>query len=92
MADDFPLRRKSVSRRDFLNVAAAGGGAMLAIGLSSTPARASSKMPHNAVSYQSKPKGDQRCDNCALWQPPSHCKLVQDPIEPTGWCVLYRAK
>jgi len=68
------------------------GGAAIGAGLSATSAAAAGKMPQKAVSYQSTPKGKQRCDNCSLWQPPGSCKLVQDPIDPAGWCVLYKAK
>jgi hypothetical protein len=70
----------------------ATGGAAIAIGLGAQPAAAAGKMPHPAVQYQDKPKGNQRCDNCALWQADVHCKLVADPIAPSGWCVLYKAK
>jgi len=80
-----------VSRRDFLFITAATGGAAIGAGIA-TPAAAAGKMPQKAVSYQSTPKGKQRCDNCSLWQPPGSCKLVQDPIDPAGWCVLYKAK
>ncbi len=81
-----------VTRRGFLHTAAIGGGAMLGVGLTASPAAASSKMPQKAVKYQSTPKGNARCDNCALWQPPHSCKLVDGVIAPSGWCVLYKAK
>lgn len=83
---------RSRSRRDFLNIACTGLGAAIVIGLTSSSAQAANKMPHGAVKYQDTPKGDQRCDNCALWEPPSGCKLVQDPIAPNGWCILYKKK
>ena len=78
-----------VSRRGILK-AAAFGGAALGCGLISTPAEA--KMGQKAAAYQATPKGKQRCDNCALWRPPSSCVLVESPISPQGWCNLYRAK
>jgi len=81
-----------VSRRDFLFSAAVGSGAFLGASLMSAPATAATKMPQKAVKYQAMPKGKQRCDNCALWQAPSACKLVDGPIDPAGWCVLYKAK
>jgi anaerobic selenocysteine-containing dehydrogenase len=81
-----------VSRRDFLFAAAVGTGAAAAATLISTPALAASKIPQKAVSYQSTPKGAQRCDNCALWQSPSSCKLVDGDISPSGWCTLYKKK
>lgn len=81
-----------VSRRDFLFSVTAGGGALLGASLIAAPAGAATKMPQKAVKYQVAPKGNQRCDNCALWQAPDACKLVEGPIAPSGWCVLYKAK
>lgn len=81
-----------VSRRDFLFVAAVGSGAVIGASLVSTPAIAANKIPQKAVSYQTTPKGAQRCDNCALWQSPSSCKLVDGDISPSGWCTLYKKK
>lgn len=78
-----------VSRRRFLKSAAIGG-AVVGAGLVSSPAEA--KMGQKAAAYQPTPKGKQRCDNCALWRPPSSCVLVESPIVPQGWCNLYRAK
>ena len=92
VSDEKFVKGSRVSRRGFLNIAAAGGGAVVAVGVGSAPAAASNKMSQSAVKYQPTPKGNQRCDNCMFWEPPSHCKLVVDPIAPSGWCVLYRSK
>jgi len=81
-----------VSRRDFLFVAAAGSGAVIGASLVGTPALAANKIPQKAVSYQATPKGNERCDNCALWQSPSSCKLVDGSISASGWCTLYKKK
>ena len=35
--------------------------------------------------YQDQPKGQQRCEICLQFQPPSTCKIVQGPISPHGW-------
>lgn len=88
---DYPSSPR-VSRRDFLFVAAAGTGAAIGASLVSTPALAANKIPQKAVSYQSAPKGNQRCDNCALWQSPASCKLVDGEISASGWCTLYKKK
>lgn len=90
MADKGSISR--VSRRDFLFAAAVGSGAVMAAGLVSSPAAASGKIAQKAVNYQATPKGNQRCDNCSLWQPPNACKLVDGTIAPSGWCVLYKKK
>jgi hypothetical protein len=82
-----------VSRRSFLGTAAAGGGALLGIGLiAARPAAAAGKLPQSAAKYQPTPKGKAQCDNCSLWQPRSACKLVEGTISPQGWCVLYQLK
>ena len=66
MAKNASLPSSRVSRRDFLFAAAAGSGALVGASMTSAPAYASNKIPQKAVSYQPTPKGDQRCDNCAL--------------------------
>lgn len=81
-----------VSRRYFLQAAAVGGAVAVASTLVSAPAAAANKVPQKAVSYRSTPKGDQRCDNCAFWQTPSACKLVDGNIAAAGWCTLYKKK
>ena len=81
-----------VSRRDFLFAAGLAGGAVATVALSASPALASNKMSQKAMSYRPAPNGSQRCDNCANFQSPNACKLVDGAIAPTGWCVLYRPK
>jgi hypothetical protein len=49
-------------------------------------------MSPKAMQYRPAPNGNQRCDNCANWQPPGSCKLVDGPIAPSGWCILYHPK
>ena len=80
----------NVSRRGVVRGAAllAGGSALAAAGLTG-PAFARSKLAQSAVSYQDKPKGRARCDNCTQWEAPSSCKLVEGAISPSGWCTLY---
>ena len=92
MAKNDSLPSSRVSRRDFLFAAAAGSGALVGASMMSAPAYASNKIPQKAVSYQPTPKGDQRCDNCALWQAPASCKLVDGTIAAPGWCTLYKKK
>jgi hypothetical protein len=84
--------RDRVSRRDFLFAAGAGTGVVLGAGVVTTPAAATNKMSPKAMSYRPSPNGNQRCDNCANFQPPAACKLVDGTIAPSGWCILYRSK
>ena len=85
-------REPEVSRRHFLQAAAVGGAAAIASTLVSVPAAAANKVPQKAVNYQTTPKGNARCDNCALWQAPASCKLVDGSIAAAGWCTLYKKK
>jgi anaerobic selenocysteine-containing dehydrogenase len=80
-----------VSRRDFLFVAAVGSGTLLGASLAASPA-AAAKMSPKAMSYRPNPNGNQTCANCANFQPPASCKVVDGAISPSGWCILYRPK
>ena len=83
-----------LSRRTILKNAA------LAAGIVVIPfaARAQAKATKQAMQYQDQPKGDQTCDGCMQWIPgpkpdaPGQCKVVDGPINPKGWCVVYVKK
>ena len=83
-----------VSRRDFLNIAAIGGGALVAVALSDpiSAAPPKKKFSQQQAKYQPVPKSGQRCQNCALWQAPTDCQEVEGPVSPAGWCMLYQPK
>ena len=93
MSDSIGNGPRSVSRRDFLNIASVGGGALVAIGLTG-PAFAApkKKFSQQQAKYQPIPKSGQRCQNCALWQAPTSCQVVDGQISPAGWCILYQPK
>jgi hypothetical protein len=86
---------RGISRRHVLTIAASAAGASIAGGTAvigtSTPAQAT-KAPQKVVKYQDTPKGEQRCDNCDLFEAPSSCKNVDGIIAPQGWCIVYRKK
>ena len=42
--------------------------------------------------YQHQPKGQQRCAICLQFQPPNRCRIVEGPIEPTGWSQFFAAR
>lgn len=85
-------RDADISRRRFLQAAAVGGAAAVASTLVGAPAAAANKVPQKSVSYQTTPKGAQRCDTCTFWQTPAACKLVDGEIAAAGWCTLYKKK
>jgi High potential iron-sulfur protein len=80
-----------ISRRGLLS------GTALALSAAATAtvasrATAQEKMSQADAKYQGTPKGDQRCDGCMLFQPPSACKVVEGAISPSGWCQLFVKK
>jgi hypothetical protein len=84
----------AISRRRFVGGAAvlAGAGGALLTDLAAGPAAAGTKLSQKAAGYRNKPMGKTQCDNCAVWQSPASCKLVDGPLSPSGWCNLYNAK
>ena len=95
MNDAPKIRSAELSRRSILRNLAytVGGAAMLGTTVSGhRVAAAQTKMTQKAVGYQDTPKGKQRCDNCAQFEPPSSCKIVQGNIAPAGWCKVYVKK
>jgi hypothetical protein len=82
--------KKSIGRRSFLGVA---GSTLVAAALvGAQEAAAQAKVSQKSVAYQPTPKGDQRCDNCRLFEAPDGCKNVQGPIAPQGWCRIWGKK
>lgn len=80
-----------LSRRSLLRGAALIGGAVAACA-GAPAAMADSKLAQAAARYQPTPKGNAHCGNCAHWQAPASCQLVQGPLSPSGWCLLYAPK
>ncbi len=91
MTEPQPPRLALPSRRKvlFRGIACTAGGAMLLAPL--TSARAA-KVGQAAVGYQSSPKGDQQCSNCAQFAAPSACNFVDGNISPSGWCQIWAKK
>jgi hypothetical protein len=95
MDDEPKIRSAELSRRSILRNLAftASGAAMLGTTASGNRlAAAQTKATQKAVGYQDTPKGAQRCDNCAQFEPPSSCKTVEGQIAPAGWCKVYVKK
>jgi hypothetical protein len=83
-----------LSRRRLLHGAlfATAGGALTGSVLTEPATAAQRQLAQSSVSYQGKPKGKARCDNCNQWIPPASCKGVSGVISPSGWCTLYAPK
>ena len=92
MSTEVKPGRGSVSRRDFLNIAAVGGCALAAASMAGPASAAPKKFTQQQARYQPIPKSGQRCQTCALWQPPTACQQVDGQISPAGWCMLYQPK
>jgi len=82
---------RRISRRVVLTSAVLSLGAATAAAVVSQVA-AQQKISQADAKYQTTPKGDQRCDGCANFQPPNACKFVEGNISPNGWCQLFGAK
>lgn len=61
----------------------------LAAGAAGAAAAGTNKLSPAMVSYQPRPKGKARCDNCVQWQAPKSCKVVSGDISPQGWCTIW---
>ena len=81
-------RPSEFSRRGLIKAAIAGSGIALAATLIA-PTEASAKVAQRAVAYRGAPNGTARCADCAVWQPPAACKVVEGVISPNGWCSVY---
>ena len=94
MSATFEYSTLVISRRRLIGGAAlvAGAASGLLSALAAGPAVASAKLSQKAAGYRNKPMGKTQCDNCAVWQGPASCKLVEGPLSPSGWCNLYNAK
>jgi hypothetical protein len=88
MRDDRQLSRRSVLRR----VAMIAGATMVASVIPGERASAQQKVSKEAMKYQDKPNGDQRCSNCAQFVAPGSCKVVDGTISPDGYCIAWVKK
>lgn len=80
---------------DGLSRRAVLGGAAMVAGVGASFAMvttAQAKVAQNLVKYQTEPKGEAKCGNCAQFQPPNACVAVEGEINPNGWCQLYVKK
>ena len=84
---------QKLSRRNLLTRAALLAGAAFAASVvPNKQASAQQKASKEAMKYQDKPNGDQRCSNCLQFMPPSSCKVVDGTISPNGYCIAWVKK
>ncbi len=81
----------SLSRRQMLRGATVTSAVVVLSTLCAQQAQAGA-MTKQAAGYQATPKGEERCDNCNLFQAPSSCKFVAGDVSPQGWCRLWQKK
>lgn len=62
-------------------------------GTETSPSAVPAKMAKAAAQYQPQPKGEQKCAVCLHFIAASNtCQLVEGPISPDGWCMLWVKK
>ena len=83
---DRPISRRAALRRT------SGGLALLAAALVANGAAAQQKVSKAEAKYQDSPKGQQRCEICVNFEPPSACRFVEGTISSKGWCQFFAAR
>jgi secreted PhoX family phosphatase len=81
-----------LSRRSLLANAAALAGAALTATIVPSKQALAQKASKEAMKYQEKPNGDQRCSNCQQFVPPASCNVVDGAISPNGYCLAWVKK
>ena len=84
-------KHANLSRRDVLKQALLLGGAACAGALATGTAHAQ-KASKEAMKYQDKPNGDQKCSNCMQFVPPGSCNVVEGAVSPNGYCIAWVKK
>jgi anaerobic selenocysteine-containing dehydrogenase len=87
MDEQAKLSRRSILRGAVL----LASGTLAAAVIQVKPAYAQ-KAAKEATKYQDSPKDGQKCSDCAFFQAPSSCSVVDGTISPNGWCMLYSKK
>ncbi len=83
---------RKLTRRSVLKSGALMFGAAFASALSTQAVLAQQKASKQAMKYQDKPNGDQRCGNCMQFVAPNQCKVVEGTISPNGYCIAWAKK
>jgi hypothetical protein len=83
------MRSALLSRRSLLRRAVGAAGAATTLYLTPDRAIGAPKLSQRVVAYQDHPEGDRRCENCAQFQPPDTCKVVEGTVSPQGYCRFF---
>jgi hypothetical protein len=86
--DDYP----KLSRRSILKGTALFVGATLTATMVPSNEAFAQKASKEAMKYQDHPSGDKQCGNCAQFVPSNSCQIVEGPISPQGYCMLWQKK
>ena len=84
--------KQGICRRSVLKSVPVIAGAIISTNAIAQNLFVQTKLTHEAAKYQDHPKDGQQCSNCLQFVAPASCKVVEDPITPSGWCLLYAAK
>ncbi len=82
---------KKISRRTMLK----GVAVVTSVALASVFTGRAHAATKEAMKYQEKPNGDQKCRNCKFFisgKTPTAdgtCQVVEGSISPQGWCIAY---
>lgn len=89
-----PLSRRTLlgNTGAAITLAAAGVLSRASQALAEEPIREQDKIKKADAKYQDQPHGQQRCEICLQFLPPSNCKIVQGPITPQSWCQFFAAR
>jgi hypothetical protein len=74
-----------------LAVASAAGATAAITGLARAQGTSDKFKPED-VAYQTTPKDDQRCSNCAKFTAPNICSILTKRVVPSGWCTAWQVK
>jgi hypothetical protein len=86
------MSRLEFSRRAALQHWATVASTVTVLGVSAHYAVAQAKLAKKDVGYQDQPKGNQRCETCVNFQPPTSCKVVEGEVTPHSWCAAWAPK
>src|SRR5690349_22915429 len=79
------VSRRTMLRRSAIALGIAGASTIARGASAQEQLKETDKIKQSDAKYQNHPNGQQRCEICLQFTPPSRCKIVQGPIVPQGW-------